>query len=120
MKSDHLPSHVALLLFAVVVLAWGFNWPVTKLIVHSISPLWTATFRSLIAAVVLLGLLSGQGNLIVPRRGRRLVRLRPVRDQLATVHGRLERQVGRRLDRGYARRRLEAVGVGRQAALLLE
>src|SRR5882757_10241930 len=69
MKSDHLPGHVALLLFAVVVLAWGFNWPVTKLIVHSISPLWTATFRSLIAAVVLLGLLWGQGNLIVPRRG---------------------------------------------------
>ena len=69
MKSDHLPRHVALLLFAVVVLAWGFNWPVTKLIVHSISPLWTATFRSLIAAVVLLGLLWGQGNLIVPRRG---------------------------------------------------
>lgn len=69
MKSDHLPRHVALLLFAVVVLAWGFNWPVTKLIVQSISPLWTVAFRSLIATVVLLGLQWGQGNLIVPRRG---------------------------------------------------
>jgi len=31
--------------------------------------LWTATLRSLIAAVVLLGLLWGTGNLILPRRG---------------------------------------------------
>jgi drug/metabolite transporter (DMT)-like permease len=69
MKSDHLPRHLALLLFAVVVLAWGFNWPVTKLMVQSISPLWTAALRSLIAAVVLLGLLLSQGNFVVPRRG---------------------------------------------------
>lgn len=69
MKSDPLPRQSALLLFVVVVLAWGFNWPVTKMIVHSISPLWTATLRNLIAAVVLLGLLWAQGKLIVPRRG---------------------------------------------------
>ena len=68
MKST-LPRGGALLLFAVVVLAWGFNWPVTKMIVHSISPLWTAALRSLIATVALLCLLSAQGNLIVPRRG---------------------------------------------------
>jgi drug/metabolite transporter (DMT)-like permease len=69
MKSDHLPRHLALLLFAVVVLAWGFTWPVTKLTVESLSPLWTAAFRSLIAMVVLLALLVAQGNLVVPRRG---------------------------------------------------
>src|SRR5688500_7621063 len=69
MKSDHLPRHLALLLFAVVVLAWGFNWPVTKSMVQSIPPLWTAALRSLVASVVLLALLWGQGNLIVPRRG---------------------------------------------------
>ena len=68
MKST-LPCGGALLLFAVVVLAWGFNWPVTKMIVHSISPLWTAALRSLIATVALLCLLSAQGNLIIPRRG---------------------------------------------------
>ncbi|MEA2813276.1 MAG: hypothetical protein QOI93_973 [Rhodospirillaceae bacterium] len=68
MKST-LPRGGALLLFAVVVLAWGFNWPVTKMIVHSISPLWTAALRSLIATVALLCLLSAQGNLIIPRRG---------------------------------------------------
>ena len=42
MKSDHLPRHLALLLFAVVVLAWGSNWPVTKSMVQSMPPLWTA------------------------------------------------------------------------------
>jgi drug/metabolite transporter (DMT)-like permease len=68
MKST-LPRGGALLLFAVVVLAWGFNWPVTKIIVHSISPLWTAALRSLIATVALLCLMSAQGNLIIPRRG---------------------------------------------------
>lgn len=69
MKHHHLPRPVALLLFAVVVLAWGCTWPVTKLTVQDVSPLWAATLRSLIAAVVLLGLLLAQGNLIVPRRG---------------------------------------------------
>jgi drug/metabolite transporter (DMT)-like permease len=69
MKSDHLPRHLALLLFAVVVLAWGFNWPVTKSMVQSVPPLWTAALRCLVASVVLLALLWGQGNLVVPRRG---------------------------------------------------
>jgi drug/metabolite transporter (DMT)-like permease len=69
MKSDHLPRHLALLLFAVVVLAWGSNWPVTKSLVQSISPLWTAALRSAVASVVLLALLSVQGNLVAPRRG---------------------------------------------------
>lgn len=69
MKHHHLPRHVALLLFAVVVLAWGFTWPVTKLTVQDVTPLWASALRSGIAAVVLLGLLLAQGNLIVPRRG---------------------------------------------------
>jgi len=69
MKSDHLPRHLALLFFAVVVLAWGSNWPVTKSMVQSIPPLWTAALRSLVASAVLLVLLWGQGNLVVPRRG---------------------------------------------------
>ena len=69
MKSDHLPRHIALLLFAVVVLAWGSNWPVTKSMVQSIPPLWTAALRSLVASAVLFALLCAQGNLVVPRRG---------------------------------------------------
>lgn len=69
MKSPSLPAPTALLLFSIVVLAWGLSWPVTKLLVRDIPPLWAATLRSLIGAVVLLGLQLGQGTLIVPRRG---------------------------------------------------
>jgi drug/metabolite transporter (DMT)-like permease len=69
MKSHLLPRRTALLLFSIVVLTWGLNWPVTKMIIRDIPPLWVAAGRSLIASVALLGLLWGQGNLIVPRRG---------------------------------------------------
>lgn len=69
MSTHRLPRGHALLLFSVVVLAWGLSYPITKLTVESISPLWTVALRSLVAAVVLLGLLWAQGNLIVPRRG---------------------------------------------------
>ena len=69
MKSHPLGRTTALLLFSVVVLCWGLNWPVTKLTVREMPPLWVAAARSFIAAVVLFGLLVGQRNLIVPRRG---------------------------------------------------
>jgi drug/metabolite transporter (DMT)-like permease len=67
--SHHLSKPTAVLLFAVVVLCWGINWPVTKMIVASVPPLWTTALRCAIAAVVLLALQLAQGNLIVPRLG---------------------------------------------------
>ena len=67
---DHpLPRRKALLLFAVVVVAWGLNWTMTKTIVHSVHPLWATTIRSAIATVALFLLLLARGQLIVPRRG---------------------------------------------------
>jgi drug/metabolite transporter (DMT)-like permease len=67
---DHpLPRHKALLLFAVVVVAWGLNWAMTKTIVHSVHPLWATAIRSAIATVALFFLLLARGQLIVPRRG---------------------------------------------------
>jgi len=69
MKSHPLRRSTAVLLFAIVVLCWGLNWPVTKLIVRDMPPLWATTVRSLIATVVLFGLLRSQNNLIMPRRG---------------------------------------------------
>jgi drug/metabolite transporter (DMT)-like permease len=59
----------ALLLFAVVVLMWGSNWAITKTLVHSVSPLWTAAIRSAIATVTLFVVLLARGQLILPRRG---------------------------------------------------
>jgi len=56
-------------LLAIVVLAWGTNWPVTKMIVHDMSPLWSTALRCAIAAIALAPLLWIQGNFIIPKRG---------------------------------------------------
>jgi drug/metabolite transporter (DMT)-like permease len=54
---------------AVVVGAWGLTWPVSKLILSSVPPLWAVVFRSAIgtAAMVVIGLLAGR--LARPARG---------------------------------------------------
>ena len=59
----------ALLLFAAIVMAWGLTWPITKILVQSVSPLWITAIRSAIATVALAGLLFARGEMIVPRRG---------------------------------------------------
>jgi drug/metabolite transporter (DMT)-like permease len=64
-----LSARGAAALLAIVVLAWGTNWPVTKMIVHEISPLWSTALRCMIAAAALAPLLWAQGNFIIPRRG---------------------------------------------------
>lgn len=67
---DHpLPRRTALLLFAIVVVTWGLNWAVTKVIVHSVVPLWATAIRTAIAAVTLLVVQLARGEFIVPRRG---------------------------------------------------
>jgi len=48
-----LPRRTAFLLFALVVVAWGLNWAVTKTIVHSVAPLWATAIRSAIATATL-------------------------------------------------------------------
>lgn len=59
----------ALALFSVVILAWGFNWTVTKMLVQSVTPLWMAAIRSAIALVVLLVLMLATRDLRLPKRG---------------------------------------------------
>src|SRR5882757_11197971 len=56
-------------LLALVVFAWGTNWPVTKLIVHDVTPLWSTAIRCMIAAAALAPLLLAQGDFIIPKRG---------------------------------------------------
>ena len=70
-SADHhdLSRRAALLLFAVVVLSWGFNWTVTKTLVESVSALWTTALRAVIAAAALLVLLLVRGQFVWPRRG---------------------------------------------------
>jgi len=64
-----LSTRSAALLLAAVVLAWGTNWPVTKMIVHEVPPLWATALRCMIAAAALAPLLWAQGDFIIPRRG---------------------------------------------------
>jgi drug/metabolite transporter (DMT)-like permease len=59
----------AVLLFAVVIVGWGLNWPVTKILVAEIPPLWTVAIRTGIASLVLFAILSGSRQMIVPQRG---------------------------------------------------
>jgi len=69
MTDQLLSRRVALSLFAVIVVAWGLNWVVTKTLVQSVSPLWATALRSAIATVTLFGVLLARGQLIIPRRG---------------------------------------------------
>ena len=45
-----LSTRSAAVLLAGVVLAWGTNWPVTKLIVQDVTSLWATALRCMIAS----------------------------------------------------------------------
>jgi drug/metabolite transporter (DMT)-like permease len=66
--SGDLSTRHATVLFVIVVLAWGTNWPVIKLIVESVSPLWTTAIRSWIALFIVIIILRAGNNLIPPPR----------------------------------------------------
>src|SRR5262249_32612645 len=52
-----------------VVLAWGFTWPVNKVVLATLSPLWAVTLRSAIATVALFALQAMSGRVMPPPRG---------------------------------------------------
>ena len=67
---DHaLSRRTALLLFAIVVVSWGLNWAVTKIIVHSVAPLWATAIRTAIASLALLVVQLARREFVIPRRG---------------------------------------------------
>ncbi|WDY56916.1 DMT family transporter [Pseudomonas sp. PSKL.D1] len=51
-----------------MVLLWGASWPVTKLALESVPPLWLAAIRFASAALCLFGYLIIRGQLTVPVR----------------------------------------------------
>jgi drug/metabolite transporter (DMT)-like permease len=67
--ADGLSTRSAAVLLAGVVVAWGTNWPVTKIIVQDVPPLWATALRCVIAAATLAPMLWAQGAFIVPKRG---------------------------------------------------
>jgi drug/metabolite transporter (DMT)-like permease len=52
-----------------VVVAWGLTWPVNKVILKFLSPLWAVTLRTAIAAVALVAVAWLGGRLVRPPRG---------------------------------------------------
>ncbi|MDR2744293.1 MAG: DMT family transporter [Desulfovibrio sp.] len=58
----------AILLFTLVVVFWGFNWPVVKLLVQAIPPLWSAALRCIIATAVILVIQCAAGVFVIPKR----------------------------------------------------
>ena len=56
------------LFLATVVVAWGLTWPVNKVVLASVPPLWAVTLRSVIAAVALFALALVLGRLVTPPR----------------------------------------------------
>jgi len=57
-----------LLALVTVVLAWGFTWPVNKVVLATLSPLWAVTLRSAIATVALFALQTMSGRMTRPPR----------------------------------------------------
>ncbi len=57
-----------LVLLLVVVIIWGVVWPVQKVILESLTPLWMVAMRSIISGAVLLPLMALLGRLRLPRR----------------------------------------------------
>ncbi len=53
---------------ALVILFWGINWPIMKLGLGYVSPLWFATTRMFLGALSLFFFLALQGRNIIPRR----------------------------------------------------
>jgi drug/metabolite transporter (DMT)-like permease len=64
--AQRFPVLVGLFLF--VILAWGLNWVVMKVVVREVTPIWAVAFRTWIAAVVLIPTVALSRQLIVPHR----------------------------------------------------
>ena len=58
----------ALLALVIVIVAWGLTWPVNKVVLATLSPLWAVTLRSAIATVALFALTAWAGRITLPPR----------------------------------------------------
>jgi drug/metabolite transporter (DMT)-like permease len=52
----------------VVVVAWGLTWPVNKVILQTLSPLWMVALRAAIATVALFAIALAQRRIVLPCR----------------------------------------------------
>jgi drug/metabolite transporter (DMT)-like permease len=64
----HLTRRAAVFLFTVVILVWGVNWTVVKLIVQDIPPIWSSALRSLIACLTVFLVQCATHQFVLPRK----------------------------------------------------
>ena len=57
-----------LLLLGTLILVWGANWPILKMGVTRIPPLWLAADRIILGGLILAGILALRGGLRLPAR----------------------------------------------------
>jgi drug/metabolite transporter (DMT)-like permease len=57
-----------LFLFVFIVVTWGLAWPVNKIGLQYMSPLWYTTTRLLIGACAMLGIVVATNNFMLPER----------------------------------------------------
>lgn len=61
-------SHAGVL-FAIVIVGWGVNWPVSKALLAHVSPWWSAALRSVVGMTTLFVICALTRRLVLPRRG---------------------------------------------------
>ena len=54
--------------FVVLVLIWGLNWPIMKMVVHLMPPIWFVVVRLALGALCLFGFLLATGRLAKPAK----------------------------------------------------
>lgn len=57
-----------ILALIIVIVAWGLTWPVNKVVLATLSPLWAVTLRSAIATIALFALTAWRGRITAPPR----------------------------------------------------
>ncbi len=58
----------AYLLLAAVIVLWGANWPIMKIGIALIPPIWFASIRLLLGSLCLFALIGARGQLSLPER----------------------------------------------------
>jgi len=58
----------AYLLLAAVIVLWGVNWPIMKVGITYVPPIWFASIRLLLGALCLFVLIAARGQLSLPER----------------------------------------------------
>lgn len=56
-------------LLVLIILIWGLNWPVMKVAMVHVTPVWFAVCRVALGALTLFGVLAATGRLVLPARG---------------------------------------------------